>query len=416
MTTPDNTYFPTFSQFIDSIAPAQHEDYARRPAAKVANDQQFEAMKQHIVDLYEGVEVAHSFVDENGQVFDCIPVEHQPSLKGTSTRPADAPDAPSSPAEVDNTSQGTQIQAQLRADRVDKFGHAMSCPPGTIAMRRITLDELTKKENLQDFFRKVPVGEGRHPRLSPAPEIAANIHKWAHAYQTVDNLGGHSFVNLWDPAVGSQVFSLAQHWYAGGSPVQTAECGWQVYPGKYGTTQPVLFIYWTADGYQNTGCYNHDCGAFVQTNSNWAIGGTIGPISVFGGAQYELAMAWYLTGGNWWLYLGGTSASNAVGYYRASQYQGGQLASKAQSVDYGGEVVDVTAWPPMGSGAFANAGWQHAAYQRDIFYFLTGGGAQYASLTGVQSSANCFTASVASTSAPWNEYIFFGGPGGTNCT
>jgi len=411
----DGSYFPTFSQFIESVTSAQYAEYSRRPAAKVADDSQFAAMRQYIADRYEGVEVAHSFVDDNGQVFDCIPVEQQPSLKGTSASPVEAPSAPSSPTAVDSPSQGLRVQPQLRSDRTDKFGHAMSCPPGTIAMRRITLDELTKKENLRDFFRKVPVGEGRLPRLSSDPEITPDIHKWAIAYQVpVDSLGGHSFLNVWDPAVGSQVFSLSQHWYVGGS--QTAECGWQVFPAKYGTTQPCLFIYWTADGYQNTGCYNLDCAAFVQTNPNWVLGGTLSPVSSYGGAQHELEMAYYLTGGNWWLYLGGTDASNAVGYYPASQYNGGQLASNATGIEYGGEVVDTTAWPPMGSGNFAEAGFGFAAYQRDILYYPPTGGAQNAALTAGQASANCFTATVGFASPPWDEYFFFGGPGGTTCT
>jgi len=411
----DSSYFPSFSKFIESVTSAQHAEYSRRPTAKVADESQFTAMQQYIIDRYEGVEVVHSFVDENGQVFDCIPVEHQPSLKGTSAGPAAAPNAPASPTAEDSPSQGLRVQPQLRSDRIDKFGHAMSCPPGTIAVRRITLDELTNKENFRDFFRKVPVGEGRHPRLSPDPEITSGIHKYAHGYQVADNLGGHSFLNVWDPGVGSQVFSLCQHWYAGGSPVQTAECGWQVYPGKYGTVQPVLFIYWTADGYQNTGCYNLDCTAFVQTNPAWVFGGTLSPVSSAGGAQYELEMGYYLYQGNWWLYLGGTDASHAVGYYPASQYQGGQLASNATDIDYGGEVVDVTAWPAMGSGDFANAGWQYAAYQRDIYYYPSAGGAQNAALTGDQPSANCYTITVSSAADPWNEYFFFGGPGGTDC-
>ncbi|HWT84034.1 MAG TPA: neprosin family prolyl endopeptidase [Candidatus Methylomirabilis sp.] len=198
--------------------------------------------------------------------------------------------------------------------------------------------------------------------------------------------------------------------------MQTAECGWQVFPGKYGTTQPCLFIYWTADGYQNTGCYNLDCAAFVQTNPAWIFGGTISPASSYGGTQYDLEMGYYLYQGNWWLYLQGTDASHAVGYYPASLYNGGQLASNATDIDYGGEVVDVTAWPPMGSGNFADTGWQFAAYQRDIYYFPPPGGVQSAALTGNQDSANCFTITLGSASDPWNEYFFFGGPGGTDCT
>lgn len=127
-------------------------------------------------------------------------------------------------------------------------------------------------------------------------------------------------------------------------------------------------------------------------------------------------MAWYLYQGNWWLYLSGTSANNAVGYYPASLFGSGPLASNAKGIDYGGEVVDTSTWPPMGSGAFASAGWQQAAYQRDIYYFAVGGGAQNGALTGVQNSANCFTISVNSAPAPWNEYIFFGEPGGIDCT
>ncbi|MFF2545048.1 neprosin family prolyl endopeptidase [Kitasatospora sp. NPDC058063] len=410
----DDPAFPSFAKFMDSMESARHEDFVRRGLAGTTDADSFSAMVEYIRNIYAGVEVAHSFVDTNGQVFDCVPIESQPALRGSFSVPPAPPDAPVV-ARPRSAGQGTPIQPQLRSDRLDKFGHAMSCPPGTIAMRRVTLEELARSGSVQNFHRKYPQGEGRHPRLSP-PEADSGIHKYAHAFQVVDNLGGHDFINIWDPGVGSEIFSLSQHWYAGGSPVQTVECGCQVYPAKYGTTQPVLFIYWTADGYQNTGCYNLDCSAFVQTNSAWAIGGTIGPVSVSGGAQYELEVTYYLSGGNWWLYLGGTTASNAVGYYPGSLFGGGQLASNAQDVDYGGEVVNNVAWPPMGSGAFAESGWQYAAYQRDIYYFATDNTSQFAKLTGVQASPNCFTVFVGSAPDPWNEYIFFGGPGGTGCT
>jgi hypothetical protein len=414
MPTDDDTGFPSFSRFIESVASAGHADYAAKEAVRVGEATEFDAMKQHILSLYEAVEVRHSFVDANGQVFDCIPIEQQPSLKGDSAGLVEAPDAPSAPSEHDRSAD-LAVEPQLNPGRKDRFGHTMSCPPGTIAMRRVTLDELTQKGNLQDFFRKAPGGTGLHPRLGPRA-IAAYVHKWAHGYQNVDNVGGHSSMNLWAPAVGSQVFSLSQHWYAGGSPVQTLEVGWQVYPGKYNTTNPALFIYWTADGYHNTGNYNLDKAAFVQTNHNFILGGAVGPNSVYGGAQYALTMGAYLSGGKWWVYVGGTAGANAIGYYPASQYGTGPLATHASSVDYGGEVVDVTAWPPMGSGAYANAGWQHAAYQRDIGYYPTAGGAVQAALTPAQASANCFTIQIGAAAAPWNEYFFFGGPGGTGCT
>jgi hypothetical protein len=91
------------------------------------------------------------------------------------------------------------------------------------------------------------------------------------------------------------------------------------------------------------------------------------------------------------------------------------MATKASEVDYGGEVVGTTSWPPMGGGAFANQGWQHAAYQRDIRYFPTAGGNVSAKLTAAAASPNCYTAAVSMNAAPWNETLYFGGPGGANC-
>ena len=170
--------------------------------------------------------------------------------------------------------------------------------------------------------------------------------------------------------------------------------GWQVYPQKYGNSKPNLFIYWTADGYGSTGCYNLDCSAFVQTNSSVTIGQYIGSISTLNGPQYSKEVAFYLYQGNWWLYVGGTSSNNAIGYYPATIYRNGALTRNASVIEYGGETVGTTSWPPMGSGQFANAGWQKAAYQRAISYYPTTGGCVHAHLTAVSPSPQCYTASI----------------------
>jgi hypothetical protein len=96
----------------------------------------------------------------------------------------------------------------------------------------------------------------------------------------VDNLGGNSTLNYWNPPVNEsegEAFSLSQQWYVGGTGttlpgLQTAEVGWQNYPAHYGDNNSHLFIYWTADGYKTTGCYNLDCVGFVQTDPNWVLG------------------------------------------------------------------------------------------------------------------------------------------------
>jgi hypothetical protein len=365
---------PPLAELLDATAGEEFSDWAARPGTRVQDAGAFAEMKAYIAQRYAGVAVTHSFLDSNGQIFDCIPVEQQPSLRGTPGRAIpDAPDLPPLGVRPSAEEAGRQVQPQLGPGKLDALGNPMSCPPGTIPVRRVTLEELTRFRSLQHFHQKSPVGKGRHPWLSGADPQAA-VHKYAHATQNVSNLGGHSFLNIWRPATtGSQVFSLAQHWYAGGtgSALQTAEVGWQVYPVKYNNANPVLFIYWTADDYVATGCYNLDCTAFVQTNSSYMLGGALSTVSVSGGSQAELEAAYYLYQGNWWLYLGGTTQGAAVGYYPASQYGSGQLGLNATSVDYGGETVGTTSWPPMGSGAFASTGYRQAAYQRSIYYFST---------------------------------------------
>jgi hypothetical protein len=418
---PTESKIPPFREFIASVQAATHAQARAMPESKVASPDSFAAMKAHILKLYEGVEAKHSFVDDNGSIFDCIPVEQQPALRGAKSGVAKAPDLPAPETKAGgprDERRALEARTAVQKDSKDRHGNAMACPEGTIPMRRVSLEELARFETLQQFFQKSPVGGGPPPTAAPQARAVPATHRWAHAYQSAANLGGHSYLNLWDPAIGAnQVFSLSQHWYVAGSgdKLQTAEVGWQVYPQKYGNTKPVFFIYWTADNYKNTGCYNLDCSAFVQINNSWTIGGTISPSSTQGGSQYEIQATFYLYQGRWWLYMGGTSSGNAIGYYPVSIYKNGAMASHAAEIDYGGEVVGTTSWPPMGSGKFANTGWQHAAYQRDIYYFPTAGGAMSASLTGSQSWPQCYTVTVTRFNAPWNETIFYGGPGGTNC-
>lgn len=416
---PDPKGIAPFRQFMTAVQGATHSEFAGRARAKVAQEGSFAEMKAHVLKLYDGVDVPHSFVDENGSIFDCVPIEQQPALKGTRGPVPTAPEMPrAEPAAAAGYDErkDTLVQSQLSQDKTDRHGNVMSCPAGTIPMRRVTLEELSQFEDLRHFFRKAPGGGAEPPRVSgsAASPLVAATHRWAHAFQNVSNVGGHSFLNLWQPSIGAnQIFSLSQHWYSGGSGtgLQTAECGWQVYPGFYGNNKPVLFIYWTADGYNNTGCYNLTCSAFVQTNGSWAIGGAIpGPYSTTGGPQYSIELAFFLSGGRWWLYVNGTG----IGYYPVSIYNNGALAGHASGIDYGGETVGTTSFPPMGSGAFANAGWQKAAYQRQIYYFPTAGGSAWANLTASQSWPNCYTAQLSNFAAPWNVTLWFGGPGG-NC-
>ena len=271
-------------------------------------------------------------------------------------------------------------------NRKDQFGNVMHCPSGTIPIRRVTLEDMSRFENLRQFLQKRPGGGAIPPRApspSAQPQAAAATHRWAHAFQNVANLGGHSFVNIWDPAIGAnQVFSLSQHWYVGGYRIRSADGGSRLAGVPAVLRQYQTSLLYLLDGrrLQPDRLLNLSCTGFVQTNSSWTIGGAMSPWSATGGAQYELEIAYFLTGGRWWLYVKGTAGANAIGYYPVSVYKNGAMASHASEIDYGGETVGTTSFPKMGSGAFANQGWQKAAYQRQIFYYPQAGGSAWAAL------------------------------------
>ncbi len=424
--------FASLKEFVESIPSVKRTTIMKRPESKVADEEAFAEMKNYILSFYDNMEALNSFMDESGAVYDCIPVEQQPSLRGSRGRVPVATNAPQL-EEIGGPKaphEGILAVSPLGPNKMDRFGNVMYCPEGAIPMRRVTIENLARFETLRSFFRKGPGEAGRPPRASEPPMVpptsqvleaqgrqamAEATHRWAHAFQQVSNGGGHSFLCVYAPPIGAgQVFSLSQHWYTGGSGanLQTAECGWQVYPELYGDTQPHLFTYWTPDNYNN-GCYNLTCTAFVQTSNVISPGMALSPVSVVGGPQYEIELAFWHTGGLWWLYFNGTSGSNAIGYYPDSLYQGGALVGNASEIDYGGETVGTTTFPPMGSGHSAEEGWQKAAFHRTIAYY-TQNAMINSSLTPSQAWPNCYTAKVEMIGSPWFETLWYGGPGG-NC-
>jgi hypothetical protein len=289
-------------------------------------------------------------------------------------------------------------------------------------MRRVTLEEVTRYSTLHDFLEKTPdsAGEAAAP---PANDPTFN-HRYAIMQQTVDNIGGTSTLNIWSPDVNQaygEVMSLSQEWYVGGSgaSTQTAEVGWQVQPGTWGTQDAVLFIYWTAKDYDQTnypgalggGCYNLTCAGFYQVSNQGFFGASL-TSSIAGEAQYEFSAEYYLYNGNWWLAINGTW----IGFFPGSIYQGGQMTSNAQLIQFGTETYATSGvWPPAGSGEFSNQGWSYAAYQRDLSYFSTSGEFISDDLTPYQPALACYSTSVPQTDDSGSVFFYVGGPGGAGC-
>jgi hypothetical protein len=403
--------FVAFGDFIDRANTADSGEYMAREGSRVKDAAAFEEMRQHILSIYQGVEVSHSFL-LGSHHFDCVPVEQQPSFRLLGQKKvASPPPTPQSHEQYFGGEVAIPAHQVGPGNQFDQFGNATRCEDHTIPMRRITLEDMSRFPTLRVFLSKGRDGAA-HFSGSDQSHSEGYAHKYAYTQEKVNSLGGNSNINLWSPyvntGVGGEMLSLSQQWYVGGTPTQTAEVGWQNQPDTWGTEDSVLFIYWTADDYNQTGCYNLDCSGFVQTNGDWYFGSTFNNYSVIGGAQYYFEAEYFLSGGNWWLALGG----EWVGYYPAYIYGGGQMSHHAKIIQYGGETAAQTYWPPMGSGDWAKKGWTYAAYQNDIWYFDTKSVEWWAGLTLEQPSKHCYK-DAHLTYAPTSFY--FGGPGGSGC-
>jgi hypothetical protein len=133
---PDPKGITPFKKFVDTVSSAKHVDFAAM--GTVARADAFDAMKAHILKLYEAVEARHSFADENGSIFDCIPIEQQPSLRGKNEKPGKPTDLPDMPA-ARRTKRATK-RRRSSAGRKD-HGNVMNCPAGTILICRVTLQD-----------------------------------------------------------------------------------------------------------------------------------------------------------------------------------------------------------------------------------------------------------------------------------
>ena len=415
--------FVPFSEFVQSVRSASAAQYVGALQSRIASAGDFEQMRQHIMSLYNGATVRHSFVlDAN--YFDCVPVLQQPGARalGLQQIPSPPPDIPGDAAALTN---GAEFATQFEPGQKDRFGNSVPCERGTVPMMRVTLERMSKFRNLREFLQKGPDGAGQIRPHDGALRPAVATHKYAHAYQLVSNYGGTSVLTLWRPTINTakgEIFSLSQHWYVAfpNNVTQTAETGWQNYPALWGSQNSALFIYWTADGYIVTGCYNLNCAGFVQTNNSVILGGGFTHYSVVGQKIYQIVLSYWLHGGKWWLKFNNTW----VGYYPAAQYAQGGLTTGlyrgAAEIDYGGETVGTTIWPPMGSGQWPTKGPLYAAEHLKIRFFTTKTGSapamHNATLTAQQPSPRCYKIIVHNNSATASKsYFLFGGHGGTGC-
>ncbi|MFL6449683.1 MAG: neprosin family prolyl endopeptidase [Bryobacteraceae bacterium] len=414
--------FVPFNEFVQSVRSVQTKAVTSAARARVTDGAKVDQMRQHLLNLYDGVSVSHSFVI-GAHTADCVPLTQQPTVRAMGIKDLAAPpDSSSAPAtaHANDSKPVPLLEAQMpKGQSTDAFGNSLTCEAGTIPIRRVTMDEMARFGSLSEFFQKGPNGAG-HPPIPgqfEAPQTAT--HKYAYTYQYVNNWGDNADINLWRPTVHTdigEIFSLAQSWTIGlGSTTQTAEVGWQNYPERTGTDRSVPFIYFTADNYNKTGCYDLTCNAFVQVSNALIFGVPWAPeyYSVPDGPQWELAFTWEFYQGNWWLRYGSTW----IGYYPGSIYGGGQLSRYSNLLEFGSESVGTTVWPAEGSGLWSSSGYSYAGYQRELWYFApnTSYATFWDTLTPAEPSPACYSITGPSFDSNSGVYFYFGGPGGASC-
>ena len=361
-----------------------------------------------------------------GETIDCVEIRKQPALLKRGMEDHELQLKPRGLADL-----GSLKELQNEKDTkpaVQEYTRLPEiCPEESVPIRRLTIDELTRFRTLEDFLAKHPNRGDDGSKISipeDLPEAGpTDRHQYAVGRRYVDNWGAESVLNVWKPYTeAAKEFTLSQIWVArgSGSNLETVEVGWQKYKQKYGDWRSRLFIFFTPDNYDDDGCYNLDCGAFVQTNNSVYIGGGFTNYSSHDGTQYIIKLLWYKDSesGHWWLRYGNTW----VGYYPRSKFDSNGLRNRGSRVTFGGEITDYRTSghhtrTDMGSGYMPNFGWEWAAYQRSVRYVDTSNFYRRAtSLYSIISDDDCYDIDLLESTGSWEVYFYFGGWGyGSQC-
>ncbi|XP_010544508.1 PREDICTED: uncharacterized protein LOC104817130 [Tarenaya hassleriana] len=354
-----------------------------------------------------------SIQSPDGDIIDCVPIANQPAFDHPLLRDHIIQMRPSSEPEsglAENTEEKPKAIGQLW----HMYGE---CPENTVSIRRTKEEDLLRSTSLETFGKK----SYRTIQQVVSRDLGASVHEYG-VTQALNNqvYGSKSYINVWKPFVQqSDEFSLAQTWVVSGSgsDLNTIEAGWQEYQQLYGDYNTRLFIYWTRDAYQHTGCYNLLCSAFVQTDGTFVLGGTLNPTSSYGGTQYEISLLIWRdkNTGNWWLQIQGIN----VGYWPNTLFT--SLKDSANRVDWGGEIVNAQSSghtnTDMGSGHFPEEGFGKAAFFRNL-EIVDGSNTLRPppSLGALAPTPNCYNVRIGGAGTSWATHFYYGGPGkNPNC-
>lgn len=371
-----------------------------RPKKEIQNLRRIEEYLKRI--NKPSIKTIHS---PDGDVIECVPSHLQPAFDHPQLRgqkPLDLPEMPSIAIANETTNEENFNQLWSQSGEC--------CPIGSIPMRRTTKTDVLRARSVRRF--------GRRLKKPIRRDSSGGGHEHAVVFVNGEQYyGAKASINVWTPRVtDAYEFSLSQIWLISGSfghDLNTIEAGWQVSPELYGDNYPRFFTYWTTDAYQATGCYNLLCSGFVQTNNKIAIGAAISPRSSYNGRQFDLGlMIWKdPKHGHWWLELGN---GLLVGYWPVFLFS--HLRSHASMVQFGGEVVNSRSsgghtGTQMGSGHFADEGFEKAAYFRNLQVVDWDNNLlPLSNLHVLADHPACYNIRQGKNNV-WGTYFYYGGPG-----
>ncbi|XP_023635778.1 uncharacterized protein LOC17881299 [Capsella rubella] len=313
---------------------------------------------------------------EDGDIIDCVDIYKQPAFDHPLLKDHKIQMKPS----VEFVSKRTNNIASNSSSKPvtsQIWTKSGRCPVGTIPVRRVSREDISRASSPSQFGRKTPHVYNFLHKANPNLTAEANAPRPQDRSEAIllavgfNYIGAQSHINVWNPPVVEHSdYSAAQIWLIAGQTdiYETIEAGWVVNPRLFGDTRTRLFAYWTTDGYGKTGCFNLLCSGFVQISTHVALGAAINPISKKSGKQYYITISFFLdtNTGNWWILV----EDIVLGYWPGSLLK--DLRHSATAVQWGGEVYSpkVRNKPhtktSMGSGEWASNLYGKACYFTNI--------------------------------------------------
>ncbi|XP_019100749.1 PREDICTED: uncharacterized protein LOC104785634 [Camelina sativa] len=165
--------------------------------------------------------------------------------------------------------------------------------------------------------------------------------------------GAEAYISIHDLTIQNNQYSKNQIWLENGPRHQlnSIQVGWAVHPRLYGDSLTRFTIFWTADGYRKTGCYNTKCPGFVLvTRYNW-LGMYFGRYSINSGKESVYVQPKNFQDrftGNWIVEV----YDELIGYWPKELFT--HLNNGASLLRFGGNTFPFPNGisPPMGNGHF----------------------------------------------------------------